>query len=371
MNIAINYPSGIYYGVWDNAGVWTQADSDNMPTAIAVLDSLPTVAGLYEGTVYEDGEVIAPDNTAEFELEYFAFLDGITEGVLSTVSDATLELALEILGSTTIQMNHARGLERRLPDGSAWHGEVTRALLRGLSTEFRCKELQIADTASINNMLFGDNLTAWQKVLKLEASGTIEDQELAVKRKLSDVGGLRAEDLTRELHAAGFTTLYAYANKFRIDMTALTAGSWTTSGTWTTARGKKKYASIDPRVYENYLPGTTAGAWTTSGTWTFANGGLNEPLTTAGSWTTSGIWTTASNEKAGGHLVANSSENEEDLWSGISGDSGTWKNYIFICGDEFLKTVRIDLEREKELRKLVLEIKPFKTYAIMSIYFNL
>jgi len=135
-------------------------------------------------------------------------------------------------------------------------------------------------------------------------------------------------------------------------------------------KGKKEYVSIDPRTFENYLPGTTAGIGTTAGQWTTANGGLNEPVTTAGLRTTAGLWTTSSNGKAKGHLVANSSENELSLWSGIQDQEIYWRNYIFICGDEFLKTVRIEPEREKELRKLILEIKPFKTYAIMSIYFT-
>ena len=371
MNVLIVTPQPTtYYLVYLNAGVYTQSDTLNPFTHFAILDAVTLVSGTFSGTVYADGSTFTPVTSIDFELEFFAFLDGIADGTLTTFSDAAIELIIDLVGEATIQMNHARTFERRLPTGSAWHGETTRALLRGLSTEFRRKELEIADAASIDNMLFGTNLASWQTTLKLEASGTIEQQKEAIKRKLSDIGGLRAADLTRELHAAGFTDLYAYANRFRIDMPPLTSGIWTTSGVWTSAAGKKKYVSIDPRLFENYLPGTTSGTGTTSGVWTFSNGGLNEPMTTAGIWTTSGVWTTSSNEKAGAHLVANSSEDEFDLWDGIQAQEKYWRNYIFIRGDEFLKTVRIDPDREKELRKLILEIKPFKTYAIMSIYFN-
>lgn len=55
-NITITNPQGVYYGVYDNDGTWTQADLSNNPTHFAVLRSLPSMTGIYEGVVYEDGE---------------------------------------------------------------------------------------------------------------------------------------------------------------------------------------------------------------------------------------------------------------------------------------------------------------------------
>ena len=43
-----------YFGVYDNSGTWTQATSKSLATALAVLDEIPTIAGSYDGTVYED-----------------------------------------------------------------------------------------------------------------------------------------------------------------------------------------------------------------------------------------------------------------------------------------------------------------------------
>lgn len=45
-----------YFGVYNKGGTWTQADRKNLATALAVLDEIPTIAGSYDGTVYEDGD---------------------------------------------------------------------------------------------------------------------------------------------------------------------------------------------------------------------------------------------------------------------------------------------------------------------------
>lgn len=48
--IAIHTVNGTkYFGVYDNAGTWTQSDGVNLATALAVLDSIPTIAGSYDG----------------------------------------------------------------------------------------------------------------------------------------------------------------------------------------------------------------------------------------------------------------------------------------------------------------------------------
>ena len=50
MNITITTPLKTReYGVYDNAGTWTQSDGVNLATALAVLDEIPTIAGNYDG----------------------------------------------------------------------------------------------------------------------------------------------------------------------------------------------------------------------------------------------------------------------------------------------------------------------------------
>ena len=86
--IAINTINGTkYYGVYDNAGTWTQADAVNLATALAVLDEIPTIAGSYDGTVYEDGETHTPNNTVTVTAR--PITTGVTTGNIETESDAT------------------------------------------------------------------------------------------------------------------------------------------------------------------------------------------------------------------------------------------------------------------------------------------
>jgi hypothetical protein len=76
-----------YFGVYDNSGNWSQATSENLATAIAVLDEIPTIAGSYKGTVYGDGEEHTPNNTVTVTGRPFR---PVTEtGTITTESDAT------------------------------------------------------------------------------------------------------------------------------------------------------------------------------------------------------------------------------------------------------------------------------------------
>lgn len=43
-----------YFGVYNNGGTWTQTNKKNLATALAVLEEIPTIAGSYDGTVYQD-----------------------------------------------------------------------------------------------------------------------------------------------------------------------------------------------------------------------------------------------------------------------------------------------------------------------------
>ena len=86
--IAIHTVNGTkYFGVYDNSGTWTQLDGVNLATALAVLDSIPTIAGSYDGTVKEDGETHTPNNTVTVTGRPFR---PVTEtGTITTESDAT------------------------------------------------------------------------------------------------------------------------------------------------------------------------------------------------------------------------------------------------------------------------------------------
>ena len=332
-------------GIYDNGGVWTQASGVNLAEALAVLDEIPTATGIWTGTIYADGETLyAPDTTSDLEVEYFAYLDGETTATLETISDATVEILMTMTGETLIQNNHGRSFERRLPTGLAWHGEKNKAMLKGLGYEYRRKQIEINEVASIENMLFGQNMANWQKVLRLTASGTIAEQEQAIIRKLSDIGGLTAADLTRELHNAGFTTLYAYANKFDAVIPALQMGLDVQMGEDVEFAQKRRWISIDPRQYQFIMPYNVLGLDTQMG----LDLQMGYNIT-------------------GADLVANSSESEDALWSDIQPEEIYWKNYIFICGSTFGSIVDIDSDRRKELRKLILTIKPFKTWALMLI----
>lgn len=54
IKIIITNPNGLYYGIYDNAGTWTQANLSNPPTDFAVLLEEPTEAGEYWGDLTSD-----------------------------------------------------------------------------------------------------------------------------------------------------------------------------------------------------------------------------------------------------------------------------------------------------------------------------
>jgi hypothetical protein len=63
MNVLITHRANTkIYGVYDNAGTWTQADADNFPEKVAYLDELPDNNGTYSATLYDDTD------TVEFEI---------------------------------------------------------------------------------------------------------------------------------------------------------------------------------------------------------------------------------------------------------------------------------------------------------------
>jgi len=111
MNITINNPNGIYYGVYDatptTAATWTQGDSANMPTAVAVLDELPTGTGTFSGTIYEAAESFTPDNTSSVIITFRPTTIGSHTATLTTDSDATAETTAALSGDCTNQFDTA------------------------------------------------------------------------------------------------------------------------------------------------------------------------------------------------------------------------------------------------------------------------
>ena len=85
-----------YYGVYDNAGTWTQADGVNVPTHFAVLHEIPTANGTYSGTVYAEDDTFTPDNTITVTAR--PITTGVTTGNIVTVSDGTE-------GTATVSVN--------------------------------------------------------------------------------------------------------------------------------------------------------------------------------------------------------------------------------------------------------------------------
>ncbi|HQM83920.1 MAG TPA: hypothetical protein PLD55_04470 [bacterium] len=73
------------YGVYNNAGTWTQAGGANFATHFAILDELATVAGSYSGTVYGDGEEIyAPDCMSVFDVTFTPAEEGFFSDSVKT-----------------------------------------------------------------------------------------------------------------------------------------------------------------------------------------------------------------------------------------------------------------------------------------------
>lgn len=82
--ITINTPvNSTYIGVWDDSGTWTQASGTDFATDLAVLQEVPTEAGIYAGDVYQDTDTyysadyvftatFAPDEVGRVDCLYTA-----------------------------------------------------------------------------------------------------------------------------------------------------------------------------------------------------------------------------------------------------------------------------------------------------------
>ena len=277
---------------------------------------------------------------------------GARAGVLSIVGDMDVSpLEIPLSGATESDHIHARAMERRMPTGSAWHHETMRAVLRGLGVELSRVRTALADRATIANMLFGLNLDNWLEYLNIKNSGTTAEKEAAITRKLSDIGGLTAADLTRELQAAGFP-LTVYQNKYKVTPDPVQFGQARAMFGAATAYFSTllKYFFKDLRDLENYIPlfqfGTTAARF--------------------------GVARFGFARESGAELIANSLDPETDnaLWSNLDDDKRRWHYGFVISGDTIYDIKSIDEERQRELRRLILEIKPLGMWAFLIIDYN-
>ena len=72
------------YGVYDNAGTWTQSDTDNFPEKVALLDELSINNGTYSATLYDDTDVVEFKTAVTIDVPY---IDGVP--VVSSVAGYT------------------------------------------------------------------------------------------------------------------------------------------------------------------------------------------------------------------------------------------------------------------------------------------
>lgn len=242
--------------------------------------------------------------------------------------------------------NSGRGIHRRFPTGRAWKGENMLSICKALGIESRRQQLELKDTASINNMLYGDNLERWEQCLGLLGEGTTAEREQAVSRKLSDIGGLKASDVERELQAAGFN-LYVYENRFdpgTIDYTKFpsTFGSAYFGSDYFSET--RRYLSINPYFFKDAspLPGQTFGsAFFGSKTFGYSGAGTGAELFARGSY-----------------------EDDLLLWSSLlTAPMERYQYSFFIAGASWGDIADVDSDRRTELRRLIMEIKPMGMWA--------
>ena len=298
----------------------------------------PSSSGYLETVEVGSGTITIPVVFTPQEL-------GARSAVLSIVGDMDVtpkEIALT--GEGESDHLHARAMERRMPTGSAWHHETMRAILRGLGVEMSRVRIDMRTRATIANMLFGLNLENWLEYLNIRPTGTTEEKQQAITRKLSDIGGLTAADLTRELQAAGFP-LTVYQNKYKVTPDPMRLGEARAMLGVATLKTLLKYYFKDLRSLENYIPLYMLGAADTR------LGGSRLGY----------------QRESGAELIANSidPQNDNPLWASLPDDPRRWHYGFVISGDTIYDIKTIDEERQTELRRLILEIKPLGMWAFL------
>lgn len=348
-----------YYGVVLST-VYIQAIGVD-PVFFAVLDEIPTENGIYWANICEeDEEFEAPDTETDFTAEYLADVDGISEGILTSDSDATTEIEIELSGETEIKNNHGRAIAKRLPSGMAWLGDSIKGFIKGLSTELRRSELDINNRAKIDNMLFGDNLDNWLEAVGLDPQ---ENKEDILTQKLTDKSGITPADITAALHLAGFTYLYCYANKFQItndpaEFGIMQFGDFEFTPFY-------RFYSVDPRKFEENIPVVCFGPDMQFGDFEFTRSFYSAQLE-FGDFEF-GPDAEFGGVQKGGDLLVDDLIDDSDKWVDIPDDRKKWYRCFFIAGSEKFSVVDLPEDQRKDLRKLLIERKPFKMYAILFI----
>lgn len=278
----------------------------------------------------------------------------LQEAVLTIAGDMDAgALEIPLSGQASVAYRHARAMERRLPTGSAWHHESMRAVLRGLGMEMERVEADLRDRADIANMLFGLNLDKWLTYLGLQNTGTTEEKEQAIVRKLSDIGGLTAADLTRELQAAGFP-LTVYPNRYKVTADSLCVGSAAAMvSPWVQVSTQNRYFSKDLRDLQNMIP-------------LFMVGREESRV---------GVARVGPARNTGAELIANSldysaTSPDEDLWAVLDDDKRRWHYGFIVSGSTIYDIKQIPAERHEELRRLIMEIKPLGMWAFLICDFE-
>jgi len=245
---------------------------------------------------------------------------------------------------------HSRATQRRLPTGRAWNGPVMKAIFDGIADEFDISENAISDVADIDNILFNDKLSAWQNVLGLNPDGTTEEQENDVVRKLSDIGGLRAEDMELQLQNAGFN-VYVHVNHFSISG----IDDQYNMGNEDSYMGNAAMATpltvaFDPRpIMSNFVDYSMGNDDTYMGSASMQ----------------------ASRQF---DLLVNNIDATEDEQYRATIQSSTrqdeWQYILFLGGSSFLDIASVDSSRESEFRRLLLELKPLGMMAILMVNYT-
>jgi len=269
---------------------------------------------------------------------------GAKAGTGTLTYNPTILIGLSALGVGFSKL-HSLAIQRRLPTGRAWNGEVMKGVLNGISSEFNTAEDNATAIADINNILFNDKLEAWQNVLGLIPAGTLTEQNNDVVRKLRDIGGITAQDIEDSLQAAGFD-VYVHLNHFEgtDDQFLLGGASQLGGAAYLTA---PKVYGIDPRPYLN----------------SSSDFSLGNP----GSFLGSAYLQTPRQS----NIVVNSilASEDEKYRSSITDTAAqiNWQYIFFIGGQTFGTSTDVDTDREAEFRRLILELKPLGMMVILLI----
>lgn len=189
--VTINNPQGIYYGVYDNAGTYTQASLINPPTHFAVLDEIPTVAGQYCGIVYAQGDVVDPFYyDAEIECYFAPESIGHESGLISVFeADSTIggEMTGEGVEESVAQEYH-QGVDIFLNpvgfDCQICHGDIRTVagfnsmVFTLLFTDARASKDQVAISKKRRGWICDRNKEIFRSRLWLKDQSRIEQIDL-------------------------------------------------------------------------------------------------------------------------------------------------------------------------------------------------